>query len=95
MEIFLSVDLRPIRKAVKSQVLAKWGHVCVYCEKKEADTFDHLIPLSRGGHTLYDNLVPACRSCNSRKGDRLPEEFQPGKWVRCQERDCPDCDAKN
>ncbi len=36
---------------------------------------DHFVPLARGGaHTEY-NLVPACRSCNSSKGDRDPFAF--------------------
>ena len=34
-------------------------------------TYDHVIP--RGPNTL-DNIVVACRSCNSRKGQRTPEE---------------------
>jgi 5-methylcytosine-specific restriction endonuclease McrA len=51
------------------------GHVqCVYCGcslHKENKTQDHVIPKSRGGSKLgRDNLEPACKSCNWRKGDR-------------------------
>jgi 5-methylcytosine-specific restriction endonuclease McrA len=33
---------------------------------------DHFIPESRGGPTTEENLVLACKSCNSSKGKRLP-----------------------
>lgn len=31
-------------------------------------TIDHIVPLSRGGHHVYDNLQLACWGCNVRKG---------------------------
>ena len=49
--------------------LAEYGGECVYCGGT-ADTRDHVIPLSRGGTNSIDNIVPACRSCNARKGNR-------------------------
>ena len=44
---------------------------CAYCGCTGVPlTMDHLTPVSKGGpHTLW-NIVPACRSCNSKKGDR-------------------------
>jgi len=46
---------------------------CAYCGKKPAKlTQDHVIPLSRGGSHTPANIVPACTSCNSSKGARLP-----------------------
>ncbi len=38
---------------------------------------DHVIPLSRGGKHALDNVVPACRGCNTSKNDRLPSEWTP------------------
>lgn len=35
---------------------------------------DHVIPLSRGGVSSWENVVCACVSCNSRKGNRTPHE---------------------
>jgi 5-methylcytosine-specific restriction endonuclease McrA len=33
-------------------------------------TQDHVTAVSRGGEHSADNVVPACRSCNSRKSNR-------------------------
>lgn len=37
-------------------------------------TIDHIIPRSRGGRTVPENLCAACFACNQRKGNRTPEE---------------------
>jgi 5-methylcytosine-specific restriction endonuclease McrA len=54
-------------------VLARDGKVCWLCGLSIATdlTFDHVIPLSRGGAHSSDNLRPAHRSCNSRKHDKI------------------------
>ena len=41
---------------------------CCYCGSREYLSVDHLIPTKRGGANNGDNLVWACRSCNSSKG---------------------------
>ena len=41
---------------------------CCYCGSRERLSIDHLIPSKRGGANDGDNLVWACRSCNSAKG---------------------------
>ena len=40
-------------------------------------SIDHVVPLSRGGKHEIENLLPACRSCNSSKGAKLLEEWLP------------------
>ena len=43
---------------------------CVYCGFKDLQQYmcmDHLIPVSKGGGTTWRNVVPACRTCNSKK----------------------------
>lgn len=47
--------------------------LCVYCGEL-ADTNDHVRPRAYGGSDEEENLVPACRSCNSRKST-LPAEL--------------------
>lgn len=50
------------------------GGACVYCGARKYLSLDHLIAVSRGGSGDESNLVTACRSCNSRKGARTPDE---------------------
>lgn len=40
---------------------------CCYCGSSNFLSLDHLVPSSRGGGDTGDNLVWACRSCNSSK----------------------------
>ena len=54
-------------------VFARDGHRCQYCSRA-AENIDHVVPRSRGGAHAWDNVVASCRSCNSRKEDRLPAE---------------------
>lgn len=54
---------------------------CVYCGKKATEV-DHVRPLSRGGIEHGANLVPACKSCNSAKKDRLLNEWDEVKIAR-------------
>ncbi|MFX0113634.1 MAG: HNH endonuclease, partial [Candidatus Hodarchaeota archaeon] len=50
-------------------------NVCIYCESKNHLSIDHLIPQSRGGSDSGDNVVLACKSCNSSKGNRSLYEW--------------------
>jgi 5-methylcytosine-specific restriction endonuclease McrA len=48
-------------------------HTCQYCGGR-AESIDHVIPRSRGGKHVWENVVAACRQCNTRKMNRLPSE---------------------
>ena len=54
--------------------LIEYDFRCAYCGAVfDADTVptrDHIIPISKGGHNTKDNVVPACQSCNSKKGTK-------------------------
>jgi 5-methylcytosine-specific restriction endonuclease McrA len=46
---------------------------CAYCGcKPKVLEQDHVIALTKGGNTTSDNIVPACKSCNIKKGNRQP-----------------------
>lgn len=52
--------------------------ICYYCGENflPSDlTMDHKIPLTRGGLSEKDNLVPACKECNNKKKYMLPTEW--------------------
>lgn len=64
-------------KFSRRNIYLRDGHTCQYCgEQPPRDelTIDHVIPRSRGGRTTWENVVLACVRCNTRKGNRLPEE---------------------
>lgn len=53
-----------------------FGNKCFYCKKKKKLTMDHYIPLKKGGSHTFENLVPACSSCNCQKGASTPQEWR-------------------
>ncbi|MGE0796483.1 MAG: HNH endonuclease [Acidimicrobiia bacterium] len=66
----------PVRRRAplnRRAVFARDGHRCQYCGG-DAESIDHVVPRSRGGEHAWDNVVAACRPCNSRKRDRLLAE---------------------
>lgn len=58
----------------RREVLRRDKHTCQYCGSTKKLTIDHVIPRSRGGKHTWDNVVTACEACNSRKGNRTPQE---------------------
>ncbi|WP_192821130.1 HNH endonuclease [Rufibacter sp. LB8] len=60
----------------RQNIMRRDGHQCQYCGATRNLTLDHLIPRSRGGESTWYNLITACGRCNSRKGDRTPEEME-------------------
>jgi 5-methylcytosine-specific restriction endonuclease McrA len=57
-------------KQLRLRILMRDGYECAYCGET-ADTVDHVISRASGGD-MWDaeNLVAACKRCNSMKGDR-------------------------
>jgi 5-methylcytosine-specific restriction endonuclease McrA len=61
----------------RSNVYSRDQHRCQYCGGRFPPgqlTFDHVIPVARGGHKGWDNIVTCCIPCNRKKGDRTPEQ---------------------
>lgn len=50
----------------------KW---CAYCGQKPIEQYDHIIAEKKGGHTVAENIVGACQSCNSAKGSKNATEY--------------------
>ena len=67
---------RAIKRRISRRALfARDGWRCVYCGTAAGRlTLDHVVPRSRGGDSVWENVVTACAPCNLRKGDRLLEE---------------------
>jgi 5-methylcytosine-specific restriction endonuclease McrA len=60
----------------RSNVFVRDGFQCMYCGARGRVklNIDHVIPLSRGGKTNFENCVSACEKCNNKKGDKTPKE---------------------
>ena len=73
------------RRITRKAVLARDGWTCQYCGADTPTlTVDHVIPRSRGGESVWENIVASCAPCNRKKGNRLPREvsMHPRKHPR-------------
>lgn len=70
-----------LRSSIAPRIYARDGYKCVYCGSFSDLTIDHVTPVSRGGTNSLSNLATACRSCNSSKNDKTPEEWKGGRRV--------------
>jgi 5-methylcytosine-specific restriction endonuclease McrA len=60
---------------VRRALFARDGWRCAYCGTTAGRlTLDHVVPRSRGGESVWENVVTACAPCNHKKGNRLLEE---------------------
>ena len=59
------------RKRYLDELSRIYGAECTNCNSTKELTIDHIIPVSLGGCTTWDNLQILCRSCNSSKRDSV------------------------
>ena len=68
------------------KLMLEHGGRCAYCGGSGPLQVDHRIALSRGGTHDITNILPACRSCNTRKGAMSETDFRSrlrsGSWKR-------------
>lgn len=59
----------------KKTVFIRDKYTCLYCGKKISHpTLDHILPKSRGGKSIFENLATSCFECNQKKGNKTPRE---------------------
>jgi 5-methylcytosine-specific restriction endonuclease McrA len=58
----------------RTNIFKRDDNACTYCGSAKDLTLDHVMPKSRGGKTSWENLITACKRCNSKKGHQTPEE---------------------
>ena len=74
---FRPIKLDPTRfatKELREQVISKYGNQCMMCGASGYSPgveiqIDHIVPWSKGGKTVLDNLQPLCSRCNKEKSD--------------------------
>jgi 5-methylcytosine-specific restriction endonuclease McrA len=60
-------------KFCRRSILLRDRYRCQYCGQRFEShelTFDHVVPRSRGGRTVWTNILTACLACNGKKADR-------------------------
>ena len=64
-------------RRARLKVLVRDGHVCMYCGSNEDLTIDHVLSIKNHPELSMDlqNMVIACKSCNSKKGSRSQGVF--------------------
>lgn len=62
----------PISPDLRWEIWERDDFRCVGCGSRRHLSIDHIIPKSKGGGHDGDNLQTMCRTCNSRKGVRMP-----------------------
>src|SRR5678815_3369509 len=71
------IDISSEPKFSRRSVLLRDRFCCQYCGRKFTHskdlTFDHVVPRSQGGRTVWSNIVMACEPCNSRKSNKMPQ----------------------
>lgn len=65
-----------------TRLVNRYGGRCFYCGSREPMTIDHIIPLARGGRHTIGNVLPACKSCNCSKQERLIVEWRTARHHR-------------
>ncbi len=69
-----------IFQILNKELKAIYASKCFYCGATESIEMDHVIPISRGGRHSIGNLVPACKTCNLSKRDKLLIEWKAERW---------------
>jgi 5-methylcytosine-specific restriction endonuclease McrA len=70
---FVRIPYRAHAPLTRRAVFARDQWSCQYCGGT-AENLDHVVPRSRGGQHVWENVVAACRRCNAKKEDRTPGE---------------------
>ena len=66
------------------KIKLKTGQICNYCGSSNNLALDHIFPKKYGGEDSAENLIFACRSCNSSKGKKDLME-----WMTCRNQFLP------
>lgn len=73
LRYFVKVPYQRSAPLNRKAVFARDHGKCQYCGNG-AESIDHVVPRSRGGEHVWENVVACCRRCNTTKANRLLSE---------------------
>ena len=73
LKSYVRVPYRARATLSRRGIFARDHHQCQYCGAP-AQNIDHVLPRSRGGRHVWENVVAACVPCNTRKEAKTPQE---------------------
>jgi 5-methylcytosine-specific restriction endonuclease McrA len=71
IEPTITVSRMAIPEELRNRVYKRDGYKCRHCNATEYLTIDHIFPFIKGGKTEEANFQTLCRSCNSKKRDKV------------------------
>jgi 5-methylcytosine-specific restriction endonuclease McrA len=82
LALLLELTPKLAKKRFRQAIYDSWDCKCGYCGE-EATSLDHIIPRFKSGSSNRNNLLPACRRCNTAKAS---EQMEP--WYKRQKFYC-------
>jgi hypothetical protein len=71
-----------VTRTQRQRILDRDGHACTSCGATDALCMDHILPISRGGDSSYDNLQVLCSACNTKKSNKIDGEEKNSRQRR-------------
>ena len=74
-------------KFTRGNLYLRDNYTCQYCNhlrNYNELTYDHVVPISKGGMHNWSNVVASCGPCNNKKGNKISkpinDPYQPTYW---------------
>lgn len=80
--------LKHTLKSVQWEKIKKdFDYKCSYCGKAAVLEQEHFLALSKGGEYAVSNIIPACKPCNSSKGNKKFRDWYPSQKFYSKKRE--------
>lgn len=70
-EAICRVERGKVKNELRFKIYKRDGNRCLMCGSTDNLEIDHIIPISKGGKSTFDNLQTLCKECNLRKANHL------------------------
>jgi 5-methylcytosine-specific restriction endonuclease McrA len=83
LALLLELTPKLAKKRFRQAIYDSWDCRCGYCGD-EATSLDHIIPRFKSGSSNRNNLMPACRRCNTSKASEQMETWYKKQSFYCE-----------